>query len=179
LGATVQPDGVNFSVYSKNATLVNLLLFDSADSVEPSRVVSLDPGEHRTYHYWHGFVPEVTPGQVYGFRAAGPFDPGRGLRFDDNQLLLDPYARCIAIPKAYKRAGNGVGSAMKSIVADLVSYDWEGDRPLQRPFVETLIYEMHVRGFTRHPNSGVAAEKAGTYAGLIEKIPYLVDLGRG
>ena len=66
---------------------------------------------------------------------------------------------------------------MKSIVADLGSYDWEGDQPLQRPFVETVIYEMHVRGFTRHPTSGVAAEKAGTYAGLIEKIPYLVDLG--
>lgn len=85
LGATVQPDGVNFSVYSKNATLVNLLLFDSADSVEPSRVVSLDPSEHRTYHYWHVFVPEVTPGQVYGFRVAGTFDPGRGLHFDGDK----------------------------------------------------------------------------------------------
>jgi isoamylase len=177
LGATVQPDGVNFSVYSKNATLVNLLLFDSADSVEPSRVVSLDPSEHRTYHYWHVFVPEVTPGQVYGFRVAGPFDPGRGLHFDGDKLLLDPYARAVAIPKAYKRTGNAAASAMKSIVVDPVSYDWEGDRPLQRPFVDTIIYEMHVRGFTRHPNSGVSPERVGTYAGLVEKIPYLLDLG--
>jgi isoamylase len=85
LGATVQPDGVNFSVYSKNATLVNLLLFDSADSLEPSRVISLEPRKHRTYHYWHVFVPEVTPGQVYGFWAAGPFNPGRGLHFDGDK----------------------------------------------------------------------------------------------
>src|SRR5437899_1999871 len=126
LGATVQPDGVNFSVYSKNATLVNLLLFDSADSVEPSRVVSLDPSEHRTYHYWHVFVPEVTPGQVYGFWVAGTFDPGRGLHFDGDKLLLDPYARAVVIPKAYKRTGNAAASAMKSIVVDPVSYDWEG-----------------------------------------------------
>ena len=177
LGATVQPDGVNFSVYSKNATLVELLLFDSADSLQASRVISLEPREHRTYHYWHVFVPEVTPGQVYGFWAAGPFDPGRGLRFEGDKLLLDPYARAVAIPKAYNRTGNAAASAMKSIVVDPVSYDWEGDRPLQRPFVDTVIYEMHVRGFTRHPNSGVSPERAGTYAGLVEKIPYLLDLG--
>jgi isoamylase len=177
LGATVQPGGVNFSIYSKHATLVELLLFSSVDSLEVSRVISLDPREHRTYHYWHVFVPEVKPGQVYGFRAAGPFDSGRGLHFDGDKLLLDPYARAVAIPKAYNRTGNVAASAMKSIVVDPVSYDWEGDRLLQRPFVETVIYEMHVRGFTRHPNSGVAPERAGTYAGLIEKIPYLVDLG--
>jgi isoamylase len=177
LGATVQPGGVNFSIYSKNGTLVELLLFDSADSFEASRIISLDPRAHRTYHYWHVFVPDVMPGQVYGFRVLGPFDPGRGLRFDRDRVLLDPYGRAVAIPKTYSRTDGNAASAMKSIVADLGSYDWEGDQPLQRPFVETVIYEMHVRGFTRHPTSGVAAEKAGTYAGLIEKIPYLVDLG--
>jgi isoamylase len=177
LGATVQPDGVNFSVYSKNATLVNLLLFDSADSLEPSRVISLEPREHRTYHYWHVFVPGLMPGQVYAFRAVGPFDPGRGLRFDGDKLLLDPYARAVAIPKAYTRTGDSAACAMKSIVADPIAYDWEGDQPLQRTFVETVIYEMHVRGFTQHPDSGVTPERAGTYAGLIERIPYLVDLG--
>jgi isoamylase len=177
LGATVQQGGVNFSVYSKNATLVELLLFDQAEAFEPSRVVSLDARKHRTYHYWHAFVADLMPGQVYGFRAVGPFDPERGLRFDRDKVLLDPYGRAVAIPKTYSRVGSNTTSAMKSIVADPVAYDWEGDQPLQRPFVETVIYEMHVRGFTRHPNSGVAPERAGTYAGLLENIPYLVDLG--
>ena len=121
---------MNFSVYSKNATLVELLLFDSADSLQASRVISLEPREHRTYHYWHVFVPEVTPGQVYGFWAAGPFAPGRGLHFEGDKLLLDPYARAVAIPKAYNRTGNAAASAaMKSIVVDPDSYDWEGDGP--------------------------------------------------
>jgi isoamylase len=177
LGATARPDGVNFSVYSKSATLMELLLFDSVDAAGPSRVISLDPGEHRTYHYWHVFVPELKPGQIYGFRAVGPFDPARGLRFNGDKVLVDPYGRAVAVPKAYSRSGNDAGRAMKSIVSDPSIYDWEGDRPLLRPFVETVIYEMHVRGFTRHPSSGVSREKAGTYAGLIEKIPYLVDLG--
>jgi isoamylase len=145
LGATVRSDGVNFSVYSKNATLVELLLFDSVDAIQASRVITLDPREHRTYHYWHVFIPELTPGQVYGFRAIGPFDPECGLRFDGDKLLRDPYARAVAIPNTYNRTGNGVASAMKSIVADPLLYDWESDRPLQRPFVETVIYEMHLR----------------------------------
>jgi glycogen operon protein len=177
LGATAQPAGVNFSVYSKNATLIELLLFDSPDAAGPSRVISLDPDQHRTYHYWHVFVPDLKPGQIYGFRAVGPFDPARGLRFNGDKVLLDPYGRAVAVPKAYSRTGNGAGSAMKSVVSNPSGYDWEGDRPLLRPFAETVIYEMHVRGFTQHPGSGVSREKAGTYAGLIEKIPYLVGLG--
>ena len=177
LGATVRRDGVNFSVYSKNATLLELLLFDSEDAVSPSRVISLDPRDHRTYHYWHVFVPELKAGQIYALRAVGPFDPAHGLRFNGDKVLLDPYGRAVAVPKAYSRTANGAGRAMKSIVSDPSGYDWEGDRPLLRPFVETVIYEMHIRGFTRHPGSGVSCEKAGTYAGLIEKIPYLVDLG--
>jgi glycogen operon protein len=107
----------------------------------------------------------------------GPFDPALSLRFNGDKVLLDPYGRAVAVPKAYSRTGGDAGCAMKSIVSDPSTYDWEGDRPLLRPFVETVIYEMHVRGFTRHPGSGVLHEKAGTYAGLIEKIPYLVDLG--
>ncbi len=177
LGATVQTGGVNFSVYSRNAILMELLLFDGSDAIEPARVIRLEPSEHRTYHYWHVFIPGLAPGQVYGFRAIGPFDPQRGLRFDDKKVLLDPYGRAIAIPKGYSRRRDNGTAAMKSIVADIGSYDWEGDEPLQRPFVKTVIYELHVGGFTRHPSSGVAPDKAGTYAGLIEKIPYLVDLG--
>src|SRR5262249_15286476 len=82
LGATIQPGGVNFSVYSKNATSVELLLFDSTDAITPSQVISLDPRVHHTYHYWHVFVPGLLPGQIYAFKAIGPFDPARGLRFD-------------------------------------------------------------------------------------------------
>src|SRR5580704_10427851 len=85
LGATVQAAGVNFSVFSKNATLVELLLFDSADAVTPARVIPLDPRTHRNYHYWHVLVPGVKPGQIYGFRAHGPYEPERGFRFDGNR----------------------------------------------------------------------------------------------
>lgn len=177
LGATVQSGGVNFSVYSKNATSVELSLFDTEDAIKPMRVLALSPREHRTYHYWHAFVPGLVPGQLYAFRALGPFEPERGVRFDGDKVLLDPYGRAVAVPRTYDRRATNSAVAMKSIVADPGSYDWEGDLPLQRPFVETVIYELHVRGFTRHPSSGVKAEKAGTYAGLIEKIPYLSDLG--
>lgn len=127
LGATPQEGGVNFSVFSKNAAQVELVLFDSADAITPARVIRLDPKIHRTYHYWHVFVPELRPGQIYAFKATGPFEPDRGLRFDSNRLLLDPYGRGIAIPKNYRR--NGPAIAMKSVVADPASYDWESDQP--------------------------------------------------
>ena len=182
LGATVGSEGVNFSVYSRSATRIELLLFDREDSAQPSRTIALDPERHRTYHYWHVFVPGIGSGQLYGYRAYGPFDPGRGLRFDPHKLLLDPYGLAVAVPDGYRRAaarapGDNTAVAMKSIVADPRNYDWEGDVPLRRPYVETVIYELHVRGFTLHPSSGVAPGKAGTYAGLVEKIPYLRDLG--
>ncbi|MGO9604322.1 MAG: glycogen debranching protein GlgX [Candidatus Binataceae bacterium] len=177
LGATFQDGGVNFSVFSKNAAAVDLLLFDSADAGAPARVIALDSRTHRTYHYWHVFVPDLKPGQVYGFRAAGRFEPERGLRFDASRVLLDPYGQAVAVPARYERFGDGPGVALKSIVADPGSYEWEGDQPLERPFVDTIIYELHVRGYTRHSSSGLSPEKAGTYAGLIQKIPYLIDLG--
>ena len=81
---------MNFSVFSKNATLMESLLFDNADATVPTRVIRLDPRNHHTYHYWHAFVPGLKPGQVYGFKATGPFEPERGLRFDRNRVLLDP-----------------------------------------------------------------------------------------
>jgi isoamylase len=182
LGATVLEGGVNFSVFSKDATHLELLLFDGADSPNPARVVRLEPHGHRTYHYWHVFVPGVRAGAVYAYRAFGPLAPAEGLRFDREKVLIDPYGRAVAVPDAYDREaaskpGDNARTAMKSVVVDPTTYDWEGDRPLSRPYRETVIYELHVRGFTRHPSSGVAAPQAGTYAGLIEKIPYLVDLG--
>jgi glycogen operon protein len=182
LGATVMAGGVNFSVFSREASSLELLFFDKEDDTRPSRIFSIDPLTNRTYHYWHTFVPGVQPGQIYGIRAHGPFDPSRGLRFDPSKLLLDPYGRGVVVPKNYSRgpariAGDNTATAMKSVVVDMSAYDWEGDEPLKRPSSRTVIYEMHVRGFTAHPSSGVAADKRGTYAGLIEKIPYLQQLG--
>jgi isoamylase len=182
IGATVRPGGVNFSVFSKHAALMELLLFDDANATQPARVIPLNADEHRTYHYWHVFVPDLQPGQVYAYRAHGPFAPNRGWRFDAEKVLLDPYGFAIAVPETYDRwaaarPGDNAATAMKSIVADPGRYDWEGDLPLRRPFAETVIYELHVGGFTRHPSSGVASAKRGKYAGLIEKIPYLKDLG--
>ena len=108
-------------------------------------------------------MPRLKPGQIYGYKAHGPFEPERGLRFDANKVLIDPYGYAVAVPKGYKRSGETAAPAMKSIVADPESYDWEGDQPLKRAFVETIIYELHVRGFTKHPSSGVTPVKAGTY----------------
>jgi glycogen operon protein len=182
LGASIVPGGVNFSVFSKNAAAIELLLFDDETATAPARIIPLDAQANRTYHYWHAFVAGLRPGQVYGYRAHGPFAPERGLRFDGEKVLLDPYGLAITVPDSYdrlaaSRPGDNAALAMKSVVADPARYDWEGDRPLNRPFVETIIYELHVGGFTRHPSSGVRSAKRGTYSGLIEKIPYLKDLG--
>jgi glycogen operon protein len=162
--------------------LIELLLFDDENKAQPAKIIPLDAHRHRTYHYWHVFLPDLKPGQVYAYRAHGPVAPERGLRFDGEKILLDPYGLAVAVPEAYNRGaasrpGDNAAVAMKSVVADPGRYDWEGDLPLKRPFAETVIYELHVRGFTRHSSSGVAAAKRGTYAGLIEKIPYLKDLG--
>ena len=182
LGATVSRQGANFSVYSKHATGIELLLFDRADDARPSRVIRIDPLTNRTYHYWHVFVPGVKAGQLYGYRVAGAFDLSIGMRFDERKVLLDPYGLAVAVPQNYsndaaRQKGDNTATAMKSVVADPSAYDWEGDTPLHRPSSRTIIYEMHVRGFTRHPSSGIAEEKRGTFAGLIEKVPYLRELG--
>ena len=182
LGATVFPDGVNFSLFSRDATGVELLLFDHADDRRPAWTIALDSGRNRTYHYWHTFVPGIGAGQLYGFRVAGPGEPWRGYGFDPDKLLFDPYGRALALPAGYSRRaasepGENLATAMKSVVADPRGYDWEGDAPLKRPFSRTVIYEMHVAGFTRHPSSGVTVDKRGTFAGLIERIPYLQELG--
>ena len=182
LGATVYPDGVNFSIYSKSATAVDLLLFDAVDDPRPSQVIPLDRQKNRTFHYWHAFLTGIKPGQIYAYRAHGTNAPSRGLRFDADKILLDPYGKGIAMPARYDRdaaanPGDNTPYAMKSVVIETGAYNWEGDVPLKRPFSGTIIYEMHVRGFTFHPSSGVEPEKRGTYAGLIDKIPYLQDLG--
>ncbi len=183
LGATCVAGGVNFSVFSRHASSIELLLFDRGDDKSPARIIPVDPVANRTYHYWHMFVPGAAPGQIYAFRADGPSDAARGCRFDRSKALLDPYGRAVLTPAAYDRtvaSQTGVAEGartMKSVVVDPSTYDWEGDAPLRRPSSHSIIYEMHVRGFTAHPNSGLPPGKRGTYAGLIDKISYLQQLG--
>jgi glycogen operon protein len=182
LGATVYPGGVNFSLFSKNAEAVELLLFDDADAARPSRLLRFNPDINKTFYYWHIFVPGLMPGQLYGYRVHGPYEPAKGLRFDGQKLLLDPYSMAVVAGENYdreaaRRAGDNCPYAMKSVVVDPSDYDWQGDLPLHREYSKTIIYELHVAGFTRHPNSNVAEQQKGTYAGLIQKIPYLKELG--
>jgi isoamylase len=182
LGATVVAGGVNFCISSRRATAIELLLFDGPRDAGPARVIRLEAPAHQTYHYWHAFVPGLRVGQVYAYRAVGPVDPARGRRFDPAKALLDPYGRAVVVPDGYdrraaSRPGENTKVAMRSVVVDPDAYDWEGDAPLRRPFATTVIYEMHVAGFTRHPSSGVGPGTRGTYAGMIEEIPYLQDLG--
>ncbi|MBI4899560.1 MAG: glycogen debranching protein GlgX [Actinobacteria bacterium] len=182
VGATVAAGGVNFCVYSRSATGITLALFDQADDAAPAESIRLSPDLNRTYHYWHVFVPGLRAGQLYGYYADGPYQPDQGLVFDPLKLLVDPYALSVALPTGYSRAaaaraGDNTATALKSVVVDPDAYDWEGDQPLKRAFDDSIIYEMHVRGFTAHPSSGVTAATRGTYAGLVEKIPYLRGLG--
>ena len=182
LGATLRDGGANFSIFSRSATWIELLLFDRVEDSRPARTIHIDPATSRTYHYWHTFVPGLRAGQIYGYRVHGPNAPSEGQRFDPSKVLLDPYARAVIVPPNYNRQaaeneGDNAGCAMKSVVVDPSTYDWQGDAPLERPSARTVIYEMHVRGFTRHASSGVEPSRRGTYAGVIDKIPYLAKLG--
>src|SRR5580658_4265735 len=141
LGASVTATGVNFSVFSYHATRAELLLFDTEDAAQPSRIIDLVPGTSRTSAYWHVHLPGIKAGQLYGYRMSGPFAPSLGHRFDPEKILLDPYARAISSKNyqrsAAARSGDNTGVAAKSVVADLSEYDWEGDQPLDQPFSST------------------------------------------
>jgi isoamylase len=180
LGATVYPEGVHFALFSKNATAVELLLFDHYDTPQPAHVIALDPAVNRTFYYWHVLVFGLKPGQIYAYRVDGPCAPEQGHRFNANKVLLDPYAREIIYGDNWSRKeamgpAPNCASAMKNVVVDAGDYDWGGDRPLHCAFNDTVIYEMHVSGLTKHPSSGV--EHPGTYGGVIEKVPYLKSMG--
>lgn len=182
LGATVYDTGVNFCLFSKNASAIELLLYDKEDHRYPSHTFWLDPRQNKTFYYWHIFITNIKPGQLYGWRVYGPYAADRGYRFDGNKVLVDPYTRAVAMDsydrQAAIRPGDNSPQAIKSVVVDdKAPYDWEGDKPLNRPFSRSIIYEMHVGGFTRHPSSGLPEEWRGTYRGLAEKIPYLKSLG--
>ncbi|MGH8906549.1 MAG: glycogen debranching protein GlgX [Egibacteraceae bacterium] len=179
LGANPDGGGVNFSIYAEDATCVELLLFSSYDAPQPERVITLDPDTHRGFHFWHVYVRGLAPGQIYAYRVDGRFDPSAGQRFNRNKVLIDPYSRG-NVDIVWDR-GSAVGpqdnveTSMRSVVIDCGPYDWEGDQPLNRPLNETVIYEMHVRGFTCSPTSGCA--HPGKFCAVIEKIPYLQELG--
>jgi glycogen operon protein len=179
VGVTAWPDGVNFCLFSESATEIVLLLFDAATAVEPIQMIRLDPFRNKTFHLWHVFVRGCGPGMWYAFRIDGPNDPAVGHRFNPNKILISPYAR--GISRALWRRADAAGpqdnlaTSMRCAIVDLAAYDWEGDRPLNRPIHETIIYELHAGGFTRSPSAGVA--HPGTFAGLVEKVPYLRSLG--
>jgi isoamylase len=184
--------GVNFAVFSRNARHVQLELFDRAEDGQPARVIELDSLRHRTGDVWHAWVKGIQPGQLYAYRMNGPYDPREGHRFNVNRLLLDPCASAIsplpawdvaaslgydasATEKDLRLSAVDNSSSMPKCVVINEPFDWNEDQPLRHPWSKTIIYEVHVRGFTIHPNSGI--EHPGTYRGLIEKIPYLKALG--
>ncbi len=181
LGATLYDEGANFCLFSKNATAVELLLFSPDGHCYPGHAYLLDPKTNKTFYYWHIFIPGIRQGQLYGWRVHGPFIPEEGYRFDSHKVLIDPYARAVVMDSYGREAaiqpGDNCPRAIKSVVVGPNHYDWEDDRPLRHPFSKSIIYEMHVGGFTKHPSSGVREEWRGTFRGLIEKIPYLQKLG--
>ncbi len=151
---------------------MRVLLYDEVDQPDPTEIIDFDPELNRWGDIWSIFVPGVRPGQLYHFQADGPHEPQRGHRFDPQARLIDPYAKALA--GTFLPAEGGIIRPPKCVVID-DEFDWEGDRHLRRELSETIIYEMHVRGFTRSRSSDV--ERPGTYLGVIEKIPYLKSLG--
>ncbi|HZT71086.1 MAG TPA: glycogen debranching protein GlgX [Terriglobia bacterium] len=192
LGATFRANGVNFAIFSRHATGVRLDLFERPEDGMPTRSILLNPVRNKTGDVWHVWLEGIMPGQLYGYRFAGPYAPHEGHRFNPDKLVVDACATAIApVPGrsfltalgydpssplrdlSYSTADNAA-TAPKSVVSH-PDFDWQDDQPLRLPSESTVIYELHVRGFTIHPSAGVAAP--GTYKGLTEKIPYLKDLG--
>jgi len=171
-GAILHEGGVQFVVFSRSATSMRLLLYDRETDRDAADIIEFDREEDRWGDVWSVMIPGIGPGQLYHFQADGPYDPVSGHRFDPSARLIDPYA--CALAGDFLPASDGIVRPPKCVVVDS-SFDWQGDRHLKRPLAETVIYEMHVRGFTRSPSSNV--ERPGTYHGVIEKIPYLQSLG--
>ncbi len=180
LGATITPEGVNFSVFSRHATSLTLVLFEK-ENIESVAEIPLDPEINRTGDIWHIHLIGANSSLRYGYRAVGPFDPkGKGHRFKKS-ILLDPYARALEGAETWGGRSDkmfqtgSVASFRRRCMIVEDDFDWEGDRPLNLPLKDSVIYELHVRGYTVHESSGVT--NRGTYKGLIEKIPYIKSLG--
>lgn len=173
----------NFALYSKHATAVTLLLFSEVDLSTPTYEYRLNPLTNKSGRIWHCRLRKnLIPGaRYYGYQAAGPNQIKQGHRFDPRKVLLDPYARCVCFPTQFSRQaasqeGSNAGKAPLGLITAEPSADWAGDiAPAHTS--DLVIYEMHVRGFTRRNNSGVTPAHRGTFLGVVEKIPYLKDLG--
>jgi glycogen operon protein len=192
LGAHLRGHGVNFAIFSRHATGVRLDLFDHPEDATPVRSIIFNATRNKTGDIWHVWLEGIQPGQLYGFRVAGPYAPREGHRFNSNKLVVDPYATALApLPGRDFRPALGydpsspqkdlslsevddAATAPKCVVSH-ADFDWQGDQPLRHPWESTVIYELHVRGYTIHPSA--EARFPGTYRGLIQKIPYLKDLG--
>ncbi|MES1254177.1 MAG: glycogen debranching protein GlgX [Acidobacteriota bacterium] len=168
LGAVLVRGGVNFSIFSHYAASIKLLLF-SPGGRDPVIEVPLNPRFHRTGDVWHVFVGGLTSGFEYGYQIDGPASPRN--QFNPRQILIDPYAHALAGGERWAQAP----VSPRRAIVPAMEFDWGRDQPLNTPLSETVIYEMHVRGFTNDPSSGVS--RPGTFAGLTEKIPYLKALG--
>ena len=171
-GVRLESGGAWFSVMSRSAVAMRILFYDRPSDAQPSSIVNFDPQSDRWGDVWSLFVPGIGPGALYHLQADGPNAPEQGHRFDGKARLIDPYARALA--GDFLTPVDGVLNPPKCVVVD-DEFDWEGDKPLGRPLAETVIYEMHVRGFTESETSAV--RRPGTYLGLTEKIPYLQALG--
>ncbi|MGE0821117.1 MAG: glycogen debranching protein GlgX [Candidatus Binatia bacterium] len=179
-GVTVDAAGVNFSLWGYGATSAELLLYADTRSTTPFQVIRLDPTCHRTFYCWHVYVEGLPAGVCYNWRLDGPRDTQQsGLRFDTHKALLDPWAYAVTDDlwdrQRASQPGDNSAYAMRGLVLGTDDYDWEGDQPLNHPLEHSIIYELHVGGFTRHPSAQVA--HPGTFSGVIEKIPYLQALG--
>jgi glycogen operon protein len=191
MGATLDHRGTQFSLFSRHATEVTLVLFDSDAPDSSYEEIILDPQRNRTGDIWHIWIEGVREGQLYGYRIDGPYSPEEGHRFNKFKLLLDPYCRAVTgnfdwnladargydIHNQFRDAvvstKDSSPGAPKNIVINH-DFDWF-DRPLKTHFQNSVIYEMHVKGFTFHESSGI--QNRGTYQGITEKIPYLKELG--
>ena len=173
-GATLLSEGINFSIFSRYATSCTLVLYEKR-SVEPFVEIPI-PNEFRIGHVFAVFVFGLNPEQIeYGFRFDGPYAPQTGHRFDPNNVLLDPYAKAISGRDIWGDPSDESSPYQHRALIVPPDYDWTGDRSLQIPMEDLVIYEMHVRGFTKHPSSGV--KYPGVFAAIREKIPYLEELG--
>ena len=180
LGASISARGVNFSVVAPLATRLELLLFEHGDAHEPCQVIELDP-RHRSADHWHVEVEGIGIGQCYGYRVFGPLQPG-GHGFNPSKVLLDPCARAIAGWHTYQR-GAAVGAApntsccLKGVVTERERFDFEAAPRPRHSWQSSVIYELHVGGFTQGHGCPVAGERQGTLLGLIDTLPYLQELG--
>ena len=190
LGAILTNEGVNFALFSRHATAVSLILFESSDPHSPREEIPLNQKKFKTGDIWHCHIPGLKAGTLYLYKVDGPFIPERGLRFNSNKLIFDPYAKALTDLSAWDienslayihtegdlsfSYGDDSSTKPKAIVID-DSFDWQGDKPLNYPLRFSVLYEAHIRGLTKHPDSGAAYP--GTYKGIIEKIPYFKDLG--